>query len=262
MQKHIDQYINIWESRGYPNGLPDEVPDQLMHERLAPSFKAIALTILRNDHGCQSLGFTPDASPWYSAIKRNEIAARSQKEEVMEEVSIASGRSGDIAKFWTHLGPLIASRQVAKVVREPVFDDEATIWFIAQNKEGATQGFCAAHLGHATAILRYHWVIQDKNGEQVMQSLCETRHKYLSHDHGALRQSIATRSRAIIEQLKSYGFIQSGKKGQIVILHSTVVRQPKIERTGKKKPARAIYGYRTARKTFHPVPKPVKAKHK
>jgi predicted phosphoadenosine phosphosulfate sulfurtransferase len=42
--------------------------------RKAPSYKAIALAILKND--ITDLGFTPPASAWYSELKRIEIEAR------------------------------------------------------------------------------------------------------------------------------------------------------------------------------------------
>jgi len=76
MHEKIAQYSKEWSQCGYSNGLPDEVPDELMHENLAPSYKAIAIAILRNDHTLQSLGFTPKVSPWYGALKRVEIAER------------------------------------------------------------------------------------------------------------------------------------------------------------------------------------------
>lgn len=42
--------------------------------RKAPSYKAIALAILKND--MTDLGFTPPVSAWYSELKRIEIEAR------------------------------------------------------------------------------------------------------------------------------------------------------------------------------------------
>jgi predicted phosphoadenosine phosphosulfate sulfurtransferase len=46
---------------------------------LAPSYKAIAIALLKNDMGLHSLGFSPIKSEWYSAIKRIEIAERLNK---------------------------------------------------------------------------------------------------------------------------------------------------------------------------------------
>ena len=46
---------------------------------LAPSYKAIALAILKNDNNFESLGFTAPVSRWYSAIKRVEIEQRENK---------------------------------------------------------------------------------------------------------------------------------------------------------------------------------------
>lgn len=76
MKQKIEQYVRTWETRGYRDGIPDEVPLELMHLRLAPSYKAIAIAILKNDASCKSLGFTAKVSLYYSALKRIEIEAR------------------------------------------------------------------------------------------------------------------------------------------------------------------------------------------
>lgn len=72
----IAEYIATWKKRGYPKDIPDEVPEVLLQQGLAPSYKAIALTILRNDLQCTSLGFAPAKSEWYGILKRIEIDAR------------------------------------------------------------------------------------------------------------------------------------------------------------------------------------------
>lgn len=68
------QYITTWEAKGYSDGIPDEVPSRLMQLRKAPSYKAIALAILKND--ITDLGFSPSFSAWYFELKRVEIEAR------------------------------------------------------------------------------------------------------------------------------------------------------------------------------------------
>jgi predicted phosphoadenosine phosphosulfate sulfurtransferase len=76
MKKKINSYIYLWKKRDYELDIPDEVPDELMNLNLAPSYKAIALAILKNDHSMQSLGFTPKPSKIYSVIKKEEIMKR------------------------------------------------------------------------------------------------------------------------------------------------------------------------------------------
>lgn len=85
MQRRIQQYIERWIKQGYPDGIPDEVPDQLMQLQLAPSYKAIALAILKHDHACLSLGFSAPYSPWYNELKRIEIEARPKQGESFEK---------------------------------------------------------------------------------------------------------------------------------------------------------------------------------
>lgn len=79
MRARIAHYIETWERRGYENGIPEEVPHELMRLNLAPSYKAIAIAILKNDHTLSSLGYSKPVSPWYNAIKKHEIEARTKK---------------------------------------------------------------------------------------------------------------------------------------------------------------------------------------
>lgn len=72
--KRVDQYIQNWRKQGYLTDIPDEVPSEIMDH--APSYKAIAMAILKNDLHFISLGFTPAESRWYSELKRIEIEQR------------------------------------------------------------------------------------------------------------------------------------------------------------------------------------------
>lgn len=71
--KKINQYIQTWKNRCYSDDIPDEVPDILMDKCLAPSYKAIALTILSNDKKMKLLGMTPEKSEWYDYFKKIEL---------------------------------------------------------------------------------------------------------------------------------------------------------------------------------------------
>ena len=69
MREKVLKYIADWEKRGYPDDIPDEVPERLTVLGLAPSYKAICFAILKNDTSCQSLGYTPRKSEYYYALK-------------------------------------------------------------------------------------------------------------------------------------------------------------------------------------------------
>lgn len=76
ISEKINSYISYWKDRGYPDDIPDEVPNQLMIRNLAPSYKAIALAILNNDLYLSSLGFSRPHSKFYNIIKSEELKNR------------------------------------------------------------------------------------------------------------------------------------------------------------------------------------------
>lgn len=69
IQSKIKNYIQLWESRCYKNGIPDEAPIQINDK--VPSYKKICLSILKNDY--KDLGYYPKKSKYYSLLKRMEI---------------------------------------------------------------------------------------------------------------------------------------------------------------------------------------------
>lgn len=76
MKDRIESYIKTWEKRCYPE-LPDESPKEILE--MVPSYKRIAMAILKNDWPLKSLGFTPPKSEVYNNLKRIEIAERENK---------------------------------------------------------------------------------------------------------------------------------------------------------------------------------------
>ncbi len=44
-------------ARCYSNGIPDEVSDTLMNSGRVPSYRAIALCLLKNDYHLRGIGF-------------------------------------------------------------------------------------------------------------------------------------------------------------------------------------------------------------
>jgi len=79
MKQKILKYIQKWESRGYPNGIPDEADAKLEGLNKVPSYRNICKAILKNDTTLSSLGFTRQPSKVYSILKGIEIAAREKK---------------------------------------------------------------------------------------------------------------------------------------------------------------------------------------
>lgn len=71
----IYTFIKWWEERGYSNGIPDEAPYILESKKLAPSWRRICKSLLRNDYWCKGLGFTQhktDAYKKYLELKKKQ----------------------------------------------------------------------------------------------------------------------------------------------------------------------------------------------
>lgn len=54
-----------WLDRGYPKGIPDEAPKTLETKKLAPSWRRVCKSLLRNDYWCKGLGFTQHKTEAY-----------------------------------------------------------------------------------------------------------------------------------------------------------------------------------------------------
>lgn len=59
-------FIKWWEERGYEEGIPDQAPALLESKRVAPSWRRICKSLLRNDYWCKGLGFTQHKTEAYS----------------------------------------------------------------------------------------------------------------------------------------------------------------------------------------------------
>lgn len=68
-------FIKWWEERGYQEGIPDQAPSILESKRVAPSWRRICKSLLRNDYWCKGLGFTQhktDAYIKYLKLKKEQ----------------------------------------------------------------------------------------------------------------------------------------------------------------------------------------------
>lgn len=68
-----------WIQRGYNEGIPDEAPYILESKKLAPSWRRIVKSLLRNDFWCKGLGFTQHKTTAYK--KYLELKKRRREEE-------------------------------------------------------------------------------------------------------------------------------------------------------------------------------------
>jgi predicted phosphoadenosine phosphosulfate sulfurtransferase len=74
----IYTFIKWWEERGYENGIPDEAPEVLESNKLAPSWRRVCKSLLRNDFWCKGLGFTQHKTEAYK--KYLELKSKQRKQ--------------------------------------------------------------------------------------------------------------------------------------------------------------------------------------
>lgn len=65
----------MWEKRCYEEGIPDEVAHKLLFSGRAPSWKAVAICLLSNDHQFQRLGMRRNETTKGREIERQLVAA-------------------------------------------------------------------------------------------------------------------------------------------------------------------------------------------
>lgn len=58
-----------WAERGYPNGIPDEADPNMEAQRMAPSWRRVCKSLLRNDYWCKGLGFSQHQSDAYDRYR-------------------------------------------------------------------------------------------------------------------------------------------------------------------------------------------------
>lgn len=61
----IAVFIHWWKDRGYPNGIPDEMPSKQEAGREAPSWRRVCKMLLRNDYWAKGLSFTQHKTAAY-----------------------------------------------------------------------------------------------------------------------------------------------------------------------------------------------------
>ena len=86
MKSKINQYIETWVGRGYPDGIPDEADPVLESLGKAPSYRVICKAIMTNDFSLKSLGFARPECAAYNILKRIELQERGVATNTQQEI--------------------------------------------------------------------------------------------------------------------------------------------------------------------------------
>jgi len=82
--QRIETYIRTWEARCYDDGIPDELPRKLEASGRVPSWRAVAIAILRNDHNLHSLGFGSEQTQLERELKQSRQQNDSPQQELFK----------------------------------------------------------------------------------------------------------------------------------------------------------------------------------
>lgn len=77
-ENKVIMFEKWWKAKGYEDGLPDEADLHLEAKKLAPSWRRVCKSLLRNDYWCKGLGFSQHKSEAYK--KYLELMERRKKE--------------------------------------------------------------------------------------------------------------------------------------------------------------------------------------
>lgn len=84
-QAKIFVFQDWWKKKGYPDGIPDEADYALEVKKLAPSWRRVVKSLLRNDYWCKGLNFTQHKSDAY----KNYLAMVKRKMDAEEKLKTA-----------------------------------------------------------------------------------------------------------------------------------------------------------------------------
>jgi len=79
----MEAYVSKWESRCYSEGIPDEVSYTLEKSHRVPSYRAIAICILKNDLMLTGLGFSGEYSKWSRVLKEEKEKRESNQLDLL-----------------------------------------------------------------------------------------------------------------------------------------------------------------------------------
>ena len=76
--------MEVWENRCYSEGIPDYIEQKLMNSMRVPSYKAIAMCILKNDVLLLSCGFGRSSSKYEKLLMTKYKDENSKQQDMFK----------------------------------------------------------------------------------------------------------------------------------------------------------------------------------
>lgn len=115
----------------------------------------------------------------------------------------------DDPQFYPLLGPFLGSRQVAKELSIPAWDDPGKAWYVAL-MDGQVCGFVAAVAQSRSVSFCSDYVVPEYRETGVYSALSTAR----MQDHFDTPLITATVAPAALEVYSRHGFVETGKRGR------------------------------------------------
>lgn len=133
-------------------------------------------------------------------------------------ISIAHVSRKD-AEFYSLLGPFFGSRQAARELGMPIYDDDNRLWVVAI-AEGQPVGCASLEVRGRKGLLKSAWVRPEYRGRGIYTALVEERLQLAADSQ--LAELVATCTDAGARMLARYGFQESGRRGKYLVMSKGV----------------------------------------
>lgn len=184
--------------------IEDHIDGDIESKRYAPTWRRMAMAILKNDHLCKSLSFTQT---------KNQVERQKKLMEKYKKIEEVDGmivrKTNKDSDFYSLLGKFLARREVEKEIGYKIYDDDEKTWII-DIENGEVRGFCyVMEKSKGIYSIGSCYVLPDHRNKGVFGGLLIEAQKGINDG----KIVVVTRNEVLQKYLKKSGFVEGKKKG-------------------------------------------------
>jgi len=108
-------------------------------------------------------------------------------------------------EFYKYMGQFFASKQIAKELGAPLYNEDNYIWWLALNELDEVVGFCALELGGKSIILKHGYITELYRGIGLYKQIVNMACQYAKQQNKTIRI-------VVIQSLTKYWTTQNFQK--------------------------------------------------